>query len=134
MSLPNPLYVVEARTAWGSLNRSRFSASGGQQKRFTAFAVLTAMRSMGQVVCWIALSPNSERRQHCGGRARQYCGWLGKQDNCRVAVSLSDATWSASLPSCPACPWAPHLVPEKYVPEPRPAQKREAGQVVPTGS
>src|SRR6202007_2058449 len=28
----------------------------------------------------------------------QYCGQVGKQDNCRVAVSLSMATWSASLP------------------------------------
>jgi SRSO17 transposase len=30
--------------------------------------------------------------------ARQYCGQLGKQDNCRIAVSLSVATATASLP------------------------------------
>jgi SRSO17 transposase len=30
--------------------------------------------------------------------ARQYCGQLGKQDNCRVAVSLSVSTWTASVP------------------------------------
>jgi SRSO17 transposase len=30
--------------------------------------------------------------------ARQYCGQLGKQDNCQVAVSLSVATATASLP------------------------------------
>jgi len=29
---------------------------------------------------------------------RQYCGQLGKQENCRVAVSLSLATEQASLP------------------------------------
>jgi SRSO17 transposase len=29
---------------------------------------------------------------------RQYCGQVGKQENCRVAVSLSVATWSSSLP------------------------------------
>src|SRR5215467_10257919 len=28
----------------------------------------------------------------------QYCGQVGKQENCRVAVSLSAATWSSSLP------------------------------------
>jgi SRSO17 transposase len=32
------------------------------------------------------------------GVARQYCGQVGKQDNCRVAVSLSVSTWSSSLP------------------------------------
>ena len=30
--------------------------------------------------------------------ARQYCGQLGKQDNCQVAVSLSAATHQGSLP------------------------------------
>jgi SRSO17 transposase len=30
--------------------------------------------------------------------ARQYCGQLGKQDNCQVAVSLSLANRHASLP------------------------------------
>jgi SRSO17 transposase len=32
------------------------------------------------------------------GVARQYCGQLGKQDNCQVAVSLSIANHHASLP------------------------------------
>jgi SRSO17 transposase len=32
------------------------------------------------------------------GVARQYCGQLGKQDHCQVAVSLSVATEEASLP------------------------------------
>jgi SRSO17 transposase len=36
--------------------------------------------------------------QHSVGVARQYCGQLGKQDNCQVAVSLSIANHHASLP------------------------------------
>ena len=35
---------------------------------------------------------------HSVGVARQYCGQLGKQDNCQVAVSLSAANDHASLP------------------------------------
>jgi hypothetical protein len=37
--------------------------------------------------------------RHSLGVARQYCGQLGKQDNCQVAVSLSIANHHASLPA-----------------------------------
>jgi SRSO17 transposase len=39
-----------------------------------------------------------KKGKHSVGVARQYCGQLGKQDNCQVAVSLSVASERASLP------------------------------------
>ena len=39
-----------------------------------------------------------KKGRHSVGVARQYCGELGKQDNCQVAVSVSLATEQASLP------------------------------------
>jgi len=39
-----------------------------------------------------------KKGRHSVGVARQYCGQLGKQDNCQIAVSLSIATQRGSLP------------------------------------
>jgi SRSO17 transposase len=39
-----------------------------------------------------------KKGKHSVGVARQYCGQLGKQDNCQVVVSLSVANGHASLP------------------------------------
>ena len=39
-----------------------------------------------------------KKGRHSVGVTRQYCGQVGKQENCRVGVSLSVSTGEASLP------------------------------------
>ena len=61
--------------------------------------VLPALRKQGEVVAWIVDDTGFVKKgTHSVGVARQYCGQVGKQENCRVAVSLSVATWHGSLP------------------------------------
>lgn len=51
------------------------------------------------VEAWIIDDTSFPKKgKHSVGVARQYCGQLGKQDNCQVAVSLSLANTQASLP------------------------------------
>src|SRR3954449_4136304 len=70
-------------------------------------AVLTAVREQvlpeltrhGPITAWILDDTDFPKKgKHSVGVARQYCGQLGKQDNCQVAVSLSLANNEGSLP------------------------------------
>src|ERR1700736_679996 len=61
--------------------------------------VLPAMQKKGPVTAWIVDETGFVKKgTHSVGVARQYCGRVGKKENCQVAVSLSVATESSSLP------------------------------------
>src|ERR1700716_920632 len=61
--------------------------------------VLPAIERHGPIEAWIIDDTGFPKKgTHSVGVARQYCGQLGKQDNCQVAVSRSLANRHASLP------------------------------------
>src|SRR5438270_4836274 len=61
--------------------------------------VLPAMTRQQPLAAWIVDDTGFPKKgTHSVGVARQYCGQLGREDNCQVAVSLSLANGHASLP------------------------------------
>jgi SRSO17 transposase len=65
-----------------------------------AHEVVPVLSEAGQARCYWIVDDTGFRKygKHSVGVARQYCGQLGKTDNCQVAVSLSLATAEGSLP------------------------------------
>jgi SRSO17 transposase len=62
--------------------------------------VLPVIEAHGPIDAWIIDDTAFRKKgRHSVGVARQYCGEIGKQDNCQVAVSLSLANAWASLPA-----------------------------------
>jgi SRSO17 transposase len=83
--------------------------------------VLPSIERSGPIEAWIIDDTGFPKKgRHSVGVTRQYCGQLGKQDNCQVAVTLSVASREASLPVA----W------RLYLPHDRvgdPVRRRKAG-------
>jgi SRSO17 transposase len=65
-----------------------------------ASEVVPVLTHDAEAPCFWIIDDTGHRKygRHSVGVARQYCGQLGKVDNCQVAVSLSLATAEGSLP------------------------------------
>jgi len=61
--------------------------------------MLPVMTREHTLLAWIVDDTGFPKKgTHWVGVTRQYCGQVGKQDNCRIAVSVSLTTEQASLP------------------------------------
>ena len=71
----------------------------GAVLRVTREWVLDQMERHGAVAAWIVDDTGIPKKgRHSVGVTRQYCGILGKQENCQVAVSVSLANETVSVP------------------------------------
>lgn len=91
----------QVRSAHQSMHHLVADAPWSDEAMLSAVAgrVLPQLITPDDAVHWIIDDTGFPKKgKHSVGVARQYCGQTGKQDNCRVAVSLSIATERGSLP------------------------------------
>ncbi len=89
--------------------------------RAASDAALAELERHGPVAAWIVDDTGMPKKgRHSVGVGRQYCGPLGKQDNCQVAVAVSLANDVVSVP----CAYRLYL-PEQWAKDP--ARRKKAG-------
>jgi SRSO17 transposase len=106
-----PLERKSVEPMAAGLDPGHASARHQALHHFVAKADWSDESLLGAVAAWVLPKMNlkeavwiiddtgmPKKGQHSVGVARQYCGQLGKQDNCQVAVSISLASEEASLP------------------------------------
>ncbi len=96
------VHPADVRSAHQSMHHLVADADWQDAALLAAVAgeVLPGLTRSGKAACvWIVDDTGLPKKgTHSVGVARQYCGQLGKTDNCQVAVSLSLATARGSLP------------------------------------
>ena len=112
LMLPGPRKSVEpmaarvhpedVRSAHQSMHHLVADSQWSDAAVFAAVAreVVPILSEAGKAPCFWIIDDTGFRKygKHSVGVARQYCGQLGKTENCQVAVSLSLATAKGSVP------------------------------------
>ena len=96
------VHPQDVRSAHQSMHHLVADSDWSDQALLAAVAreVVPVLSEAAEAPCYWILDDTGHRKygKHSVGVARQYCGQLGKTDNCQVAVSLSLATAEGSMP------------------------------------
>ena len=96
------VHPQDVRSAHQSMHHLVADSEWSDRALLSAVAaeVVPVLSQAGRAACFWIIDDTGFRKygKHSVGVARQYCGQLGKTDNCQVAVSLSLATADGSVP------------------------------------
>jgi SRSO17 transposase len=96
------VHPQDVRSAHQSMHHLVADSEWSDKALLSAVAaeVVPVLSQAGRAACFWIIDDTGFRKygKHSVGVARQYCGQLGKTDNCQVAVSLSLATANGSVP------------------------------------